>query len=445
MSYTKLTDFAAKDTLLSGNPSKLVRGTELGAEFDAIATSDSLNLKSADASTTYVTKVAEQNAIGLTLASVTGTNTIAGNLTPAITSYVTGQTFRFVAAGTNTGAVTIAINGLPTPQAVTKNGSTALTAGDIVAGGAYQIQYDGVRFQLSGAGSSFTGGTVGTAITAPGFTANTTTGVTFSDGSAISSANALTPPVRQTVLSGPVDTNGFAAFGGSTGSTTVTASGTLVVTASNGTTNRQGSITNPSWTGLSTNGTMYLGLTVGSDGTCTPFSTTLAPTYRWGGADVVTSGQRTFNIQEMQMKVGNGSTAAQAYDVFVGEATVAGGVVTAITWYALMGRTLRTQTTLAVSSGYSLNHNIGTTPLDVRPFFDCVTTDANYVTGDRVFTAVWATGGASSGGVPATSVDRTSIRLATPNQTFIVNKTTFAASGFTFANWSYGCEVLRGW
>ena len=36
MSYTKLTDFAAKDALLSGNPGKLLRGTEIGAEFDAI-------------------------------------------------------------------------------------------------------------------------------------------------------------------------------------------------------------------------------------------------------------------------------------------------------------------------------------------------------------------------------------------------------------------------
>jgi len=45
MSYTKLTDFAAKDALLSGNPSKLVRGTELGAEFDAIEVADALNIK----------------------------------------------------------------------------------------------------------------------------------------------------------------------------------------------------------------------------------------------------------------------------------------------------------------------------------------------------------------------------------------------------------------
>lgn len=50
MSYTKLTDFAAKDALLSGNPSKLLRGTEIGAEFDAIesamAAAEAVNITS---------------------------------------------------------------------------------------------------------------------------------------------------------------------------------------------------------------------------------------------------------------------------------------------------------------------------------------------------------------------------------------------------------------
>ena len=35
--YAKIVDYAAKDSLLTGNPSKIVKGTELGAEFDAIA------------------------------------------------------------------------------------------------------------------------------------------------------------------------------------------------------------------------------------------------------------------------------------------------------------------------------------------------------------------------------------------------------------------------
>lgn len=42
--YTKLVDYAAKDALLSGNPAKLVKGTELGAEFDAIQTAISTKL-----------------------------------------------------------------------------------------------------------------------------------------------------------------------------------------------------------------------------------------------------------------------------------------------------------------------------------------------------------------------------------------------------------------
>lgn len=37
--YTKSTNFASKDSLLSGNPLKLVKGTELDTEFNNIATS----------------------------------------------------------------------------------------------------------------------------------------------------------------------------------------------------------------------------------------------------------------------------------------------------------------------------------------------------------------------------------------------------------------------
>lgn len=36
--YAKLTNFAIKDTLLSGNPQKVVRGTEIDNEFEAIQT-----------------------------------------------------------------------------------------------------------------------------------------------------------------------------------------------------------------------------------------------------------------------------------------------------------------------------------------------------------------------------------------------------------------------
>lgn len=35
-SYTKSTDFAVKDSLSTGNPAKLVKGTEIDTEFSAI-------------------------------------------------------------------------------------------------------------------------------------------------------------------------------------------------------------------------------------------------------------------------------------------------------------------------------------------------------------------------------------------------------------------------
>lgn len=44
--YTKITDYAAKDALITGNPSKVVRGTEIDAEFTSIASADATSLKS---------------------------------------------------------------------------------------------------------------------------------------------------------------------------------------------------------------------------------------------------------------------------------------------------------------------------------------------------------------------------------------------------------------
>lgn len=81
------------------------------------------------------------------LTSVSGTNTITATATPAISAYAAGQTFRFVPAGANTGAVTINISGVGAAD-LTKRGSTALVANDLIAGYVYQITYDGARFQI---------------------------------------------------------------------------------------------------------------------------------------------------------------------------------------------------------------------------------------------------------------------------------------------------------
>jgi len=81
------------------------------------------------------------------LITVTGTNTLIGTSVPPYTSYVTGMTLSFVPANTNSGAVTIDVDGLGAKN-VFVGSSTALSSGDLVAGRIAQIQYDGTRFQL---------------------------------------------------------------------------------------------------------------------------------------------------------------------------------------------------------------------------------------------------------------------------------------------------------
>ena len=42
--YVKSTNFASKDSLASGNPLKIVKGTEIDTEFNNIATAVALSL-----------------------------------------------------------------------------------------------------------------------------------------------------------------------------------------------------------------------------------------------------------------------------------------------------------------------------------------------------------------------------------------------------------------
>jgi hypothetical protein len=88
-----------------------------------------------------------QGSTAKLLQSVTGTDTITAAMVPALTAYAAGQMFYFVAAGDNTGAVTINIDSLGA-KSVTRDGSTALVAGDITNGKVVVIVYDGTRFQL---------------------------------------------------------------------------------------------------------------------------------------------------------------------------------------------------------------------------------------------------------------------------------------------------------
>lgn len=265
-------------------------------------------------------------------------------------------------------------------------------------------------------------------------------------------ATSVSVPVRQTVLNGPVDSSGFPNFGGSTGSGTVTQTGTLIVTAANGFTlaagavNRIGSGANLSWTGLTTNGTMYLYVLVNADGTLTTGSTTTAPVYQWGGSFSNTNGAFVFNIQTMTGNLGTGAANAQAYLTFVGEVTVAGAVVTVITWYQLLGRYDSGFTATLPSAGVAVskNHNLGVTPRDFWLIIENTSPDNGYVVGDQV--QVGQTNASANMQPPVVRARMTIGVVAGSAGAWIGSiKSTGAFFTLTLASWQYKFLAKRGW
>lgn len=316
-----------------------------------------------------------------------------------------------------------------------------------IADGAWPLTYHATNNKLNTGGANYTcaaGDSVfffydGTTVYAQ---------IVKADGTAVIAPNV--GPIRQTVLSGPVDSNGHAAFGGATGATTVTAAGTLIATVANGfnakgQVDRIGSITNPSWTGLSTNGTMYLYLDIASDGTCTPGVGTLAPAYQFGGTYSVTNNQFTFNIQEMVGKVGNGSTAAQTYRIYVGEVTVAGGVVTAIIWYQLEGKyqSAWVNTLPSAVAPINANHKLGIYPKITTMVIECITNDASLaVVGERINNPSQYSSDRQM--PPSFTCTRNSMKhFVGAGNFFLMNSASYSL--LTAANWKYAYIAERGW
>jgi hypothetical protein len=95
------------------------------------------------------------------LSSVAGTgNAITGVTTVPYSSLANGFLIRYVPIHDNSGATTLAVNGIAA-KAITKNGTIALAGGEIVTGRAYLLMYDGTRFQLVGQIAPISAGLLG--------------------------------------------------------------------------------------------------------------------------------------------------------------------------------------------------------------------------------------------------------------------------------------------
>jgi len=71
--YTKLTDFASKDTLSSGDANKIIKGTEFETEFDNIATAIATKADTAGPTFTGTVTIPD-----LTFTGTLSTGTISG-------------------------------------------------------------------------------------------------------------------------------------------------------------------------------------------------------------------------------------------------------------------------------------------------------------------------------------------------------------------------------
>ena len=119
-SYTKSTNFASKDNLTSGNPAKIVKGTEIDTEFNNIATA--INSKQdydADLAA-FAAKTAPSGDVVGTTDTQGLTNKTLTN--PTVTNYVESV----VAIGTVTSAHTLVLTS-GTVQTATLTASTACT------------------------------------------------------------------------------------------------------------------------------------------------------------------------------------------------------------------------------------------------------------------------------------------------------------------------------
>jgi hypothetical protein len=81
------------------------------------------------------------------LASVAGTNTITGSMTPDLTSYSGGMMVIFTPANNSTGAATLNIDGLGA-RALVKGDRTALESGDLQASSTHFAIYDSVNSEF---------------------------------------------------------------------------------------------------------------------------------------------------------------------------------------------------------------------------------------------------------------------------------------------------------
>lgn len=346
---------------------------------------------------------------------------------------LTGVPVVFKANTINTGAATLAVSGLAaTPIVKSYNGT--LDNGDLKAGQWVTVVYDGANFQLQ------------SPVTSP--------------------STRATVPVRQTVLTGPVDATTahpvlLTITGASLVVTLKATSGSPLVIAFAAGYDASGAVdyiaritadVASAWTVPAAAGTYYLfAERDASTGAISYGYTTvgLIPRYAEdspGSAAVVVTNQHTFLINEMQMYLGNGATAATVQRVFIGHVVTNGAIATSVVSYMFCGRfwspaDIATTLTDSVKTD---THKLGLTPRSFRCVLVCQSAVEGYTTGDEIE----ANSHASAGVNVEVSANATTLSNRASWATYAPYIQTASASAVVLlvaANWKWRFYAGRGW
>lgn len=143
--------------------------------------------------------------VGTIPASTGSTNAYIVTYSPAPTSLVVGQHYPFIANFTNTGVATLNVNSLGAKN-LTKRGTVAVGANDIMNGSVVDTVYDGTYFQMTSLLSSAGVGTVTSLATNNGITGGTitTTGTiglaTIADDTALGNVSGTSATPTSTTI-----------------------------------------------------------------------------------------------------------------------------------------------------------------------------------------------------------------------------------------------------
>lgn len=273
------------------------------------------------------------------------------------------------------------------------------------------------------------------------------------DGSKITNIpSGLRNSLRHTVLSGPSAAGAPSFLAATYASLVVTtqnisAGAPLIVSAAmgyalTGAIDNYGFLsTNLTWT-VSASATSYLPVSVSAAGVITAETPqTLKPVYQRAGTPAVAAGQYTFNISEMQMYLGDGTTANKVPHVIVGLAVAGAAAVTSTVAYAYGGyyESGFSSGMPAVSTSVSKNHNIGVPQVRVRAQYKVLTAIAGYSVGD-VFENASNAGSTIYFTICPTYSDL-SVGISVAALSYVANKSTGAAVQIT-ASASVGYQLV---